>query len=395
MRSENADALLILQSAAAAFSRGERCLARNLARQVVQLAPRNSQGWLLLARLANPGSRDYYLERIRALSAAALRRGEHHLVRNLACQMVELAPDKPQGWLLLAQLASPGAREYYLERARSLNGTLSSAITSSTPRRQSGAARPTHLGGPGLWGLAGLVVLLGLIVGLGQVSQVQAAFLEAVSSGKTQSLAVGQVLAGLLASPTSTPTATFTPTATSTPTATPTRTPTPTLTPTFTATFTPSPTATSTNTPTPLPPPTETPLPEADLPESSQGKTIVVNIAEQHVYAYEDGQLVFSFPASTGRGNTTLPGRFQILDKIPNAWSYPWGFWMPDWMGIYYVGYDLENGFHSLPVLTNGQTIWGDQIGSPITYGCVVLLPEDMQRLFEWAPVGTTVLIRR
>jgi lipoprotein-anchoring transpeptidase ErfK/SrfK len=111
--------------------------------------------------------------------------------------------------------------------------------------------------------------------------------------------------------------------------------------------------------------------------------------------AYEGKKLVFSFDVSTGRNGSTYAGDFSILDKIPNAWSAPWGFWMPYWMGIYYVGSNLENGFHSLPVLTNGEQIWGDEIGVPITYGCVVLNPKDMKRLFNWAEIGTAVTIRR
>jgi lipoprotein-anchoring transpeptidase ErfK/SrfK len=121
----------------------------------------------------------------------------------------------------------------------------------------------------------------------------------------------------------------------------------------------------------------------------------VVSISEQRVYAYEGDELVFNFVASTGRNNLTLPGNFRILDKIPNAYSNPWGFWMPYWMGIYWVGSNLENGFHSLPVLYNNQEIWGDEIGTPITYGCVVLSPGEMKQLFSWADIGTPVEIIR
>jgi lipoprotein-anchoring transpeptidase ErfK/SrfK len=125
----------------------------------------------------------------------------------------------------------------------------------------------------------------------------------------------------------------------------------------------------------------------------NKGKIILVDISDQHVYAFEKGELVFSFVASTGRNNLTRAGRYKILDKIPNAYSDPWGFWMPYWMGIYYVGYNLENGFHSLPVLSNGTKLWGNKVGSPVTYGCVVLLPGDMKKLFRWTSVGTTVVI--
>lgn len=128
---------------------------------------------------------------------------------------------------------------------------------------------------------------------------------------------------------------------------------------------------------------------------SFKEKTILVDISDQHVYAYDKGKLVFSFSASTGRKNLTRAGHYRILDKNPNAYSDPWGFWMPYWMGIYYAGYNLENGFHSLPVLSNGKQLWGSKIGSPVTYGCVVLLPDDMKKLYRWAGIGTAVVIQR
>ena len=67
-------------------------------------------------------------------------------------------------------------------------------------------------------------------------------------------------------------------------------------------------------------------------------------------------------------------------------------FWMPDWMGIYYAG-DLENGFHALPILPNGQRLWANDLGTPVSYGCIVLGVQEAQELYNWASVGTTVRI--
>ena len=121
-------------------------------------------------------------------------------------------------------------------------------------------------------------------------------------------------------------------------------------------------------------------------------KRILVDISEQRVYAYQNGTAVMDFPVSTGRNNNTAVGTFKILDKKAYPYSEPWGFWMPNWMGIYWVA-GLENGFHALPVLESGGELWRDEIGTPASYGCVVLLPEDMQRLYEWSEVGTPVEI--
>jgi lipoprotein-anchoring transpeptidase ErfK/SrfK len=130
-------------------------------------------------------------------------------------------------------------------------------------------------------------------------------------------------------------------------------------------------------------------------PSTNSGKSIVVILSEQQMYAYEGEKQVFSFVVSTGRNNGTRPGTYRILDKHRNPFSYVGGFYMPYWMGIYWVNRNLENGFHSLPVLSNGKEIWGESLGTPVSYGCVVLAPGDAELLYNWTEIGTTVEIRR
>jgi lipoprotein-anchoring transpeptidase ErfK/SrfK len=123
------------------------------------------------------------------------------------------------------------------------------------------------------------------------------------------------------------------------------------------------------------------------------GKYILVDISEQHLYAYEGDTLVFSFVASTGMNNATRLGAFSVLDKIPNAYGATWNIWMPNWLGIYYSGH-LENGIHALPILPNGTQLWAGFLGRPISYGCVVLGADEAQMLYDWADVGTPVEIQ-
>lgn len=165
---------------------------------------------------------------------------------------------------------------------------------------------------------------------------------------------------------------------------------------------------------TPLPPPTLAPTQEpqtlaeaviVDSPERvnaadvqapvnySGGKKILVDISEQHMYVYDGEQLVYSFVASTGMNNATRTGTFSVLDKIPNAYGATWNIWMPNWLGIYWAG-SLENGIHALPILPGGATLWAGYLGTPISYGCVVLDTYDAQLLYEWAEVGVPVEIQ-
>jgi LysM repeat protein len=123
-------------------------------------------------------------------------------------------------------------------------------------------------------------------------------------------------------------------------------------------------------------------------------KRILVDISEQHLYAYHGDQLVFSFIASTGMAPTyTRTGEFHVQSKIPNAYGATWDIWMPHWLGIYWAG-GSENGIHALPILSNGQTLWAGYLGTPISYGCVVLGTYEAASLYEWAELGTAVTIQ-
>jgi len=124
------------------------------------------------------------------------------------------------------------------------------------------------------------------------------------------------------------------------------------------------------------------------------GKYILVSISQQHLYAYDNGQLVYSVIASTGMGNSTRLGTFSVLDKIPNAYGATWNIWMPDWLGIYWSG-SLENGIHALPILADGNRLWSGFLGSPISFGCVVLGVDTALQVYNWADIGTPVEIQR
>jgi lipoprotein-anchoring transpeptidase ErfK/SrfK len=136
------------------------------------------------------------------------------------------------------------------------------------------------------------------------------------------------------------------------------------------------------------------PAPTTDSQDDSVGKYILVSISQQHLYAYDNGQLVYSFIASTGMGNSTRVGTFSVLDKIPNAYGATWNIWMPDWLGIYWSG-SLENGIHALPILADGNRLWSGFLGSPISFGCVVLGADPSLQLYNWADIGTPVEIQR
>ncbi len=361
----------------------------------------------------------------------ALQSGDKHAARAWAQIAAALAPDMEEPWLILAAVAKPHASIAYLERALQLNPHSKTArdglvwahqqhaLQKSQPVRWMPTStfvqpgQPARIAPPSQGSRPALkispkmptasrifipLLLVVLVVSLIAVGGFWPAAVTSVSAailGDLGSRQDNQILS-LLPTGMAKPNDTALPSATSTSPATPSSTPFPPA----TSDPTPEPTRTTTPTSTATPPPTNTPPPAVvqqavaqQIPASGK-KLIVVSISQQHVYVYQGGVLVYSFVASTGSGNSTRIGTFSILDKIPKAYASTWNFWMPDWMGIYYSG-SLEDGFHSLPLLNNGQRLWGNSLGTPVTYGCIVLGIQDSKTLYDWAEIGTTVQIKR
>lgn len=129
-------------------------------------------------------------------------------------------------------------------------------------------------------------------------------------------------------------------------------------------------------------------------PGDGGSKRIVVDISDQRLYASQDGALLYNFIASTGEpGRETRPGNYSVLTKIPNAYGGTWNIWMPNWLGIYWAG-SLQNGIHALPILPGGGRLWQGWLGTPVSYGCVILGVLDAQTLYDWAELGTPVTVQ-
>jgi len=137
---------------------------------------------------------------------------------------------------------------------------------------------------------------------------------------------------------------------------------------------------------------------------AATGKLIVVNTGAQELYAYENGELVYSTLVMTGRGSLPTPlGTFQVFARLsPTTFTSPWPEGSPNWYPPTYINYALEfkpGGFflhdatwHS--VFGPGSNDWhydpgfGWQDGS---HGCVAMPLGAAAWLYSWAPICTTV----
>ncbi|NVN89128.1 MAG: L,D-transpeptidase [Desulfuromonadales bacterium] len=132
-----------------------------------------------------------------------------------------------------------------------------------------------------------------------------------------------------------------------------------------------------------------TPLPQEYEPAKGHDKYILVDITEQWLAAYENGTMVFSFPAATGKAGTETPtGIFSIsarhlthtssLYKTANDEDqYPMDNAMRFYIGPDSVSYWLHA--RDLP-------------GRPASHGCIGLFDEEMQKRMFNTPENPVLL---
>jgi len=122
------------------------------------------------------------------------------------------------------------------------------------------------------------------------------------------------------------------------------------------------------------------------------GKAIIIDTSDQSLSYYENGYRLATFKTSTGKpGYATPLGEYPINNKSKLAYSKTYGLYMPYWMsfigGLY--------GIHELPYWPNGYREGEDHLGIAVSHGCVRLGFGSAQTLFEWAEVGTPVIIQQ
>lgn len=125
-------------------------------------------------------------------------------------------------------------------------------------------------------------------------------------------------------------------------------------------------------------------------------KRIVVDISEQRMTVYENSEVRNTYVVSTGVSNSpTMPGIFQVQSHEINAYASNWDLYMPHFMGIYEAWPGFMNGIHGLPLLSSGQRLWASTLGSPASYGCIILDLAAAEDLYYWADPGVVVEIIR
>jgi lipoprotein-anchoring transpeptidase ErfK/SrfK len=126
-------------------------------------------------------------------------------------------------------------------------------------------------------------------------------------------------------------------------------------------------------------------------PKIVAGKYIDINLSQQIMSTFENGRLLDSYLISSGkRGMDTPKGEHKIYNKSPRPWSKKYSLYMPFWMAITSSG---SYGIHELPEWPGGYKEGANHLGTPVSHGCVRLGIGPAKTVFDWADIGTPVVI--
>lgn len=123
---------------------------------------------------------------------------------------------------------------------------------------------------------------------------------------------------------------------------------------------------------------------EAPPAPSATGRSILVSISNQRIYAYENGALVHSHLTSTGLPATpTVLGDYAVYVKHTATDMSGPGYFLPGvpYTMYFYQGYAIHG------------TYWHNNFGRPMSHGCVNLPVSEAAWFFDFASVGTMVRV--
>lgn len=126
---------------------------------------------------------------------------------------------------------------------------------------------------------------------------------------------------------------------------------------------------------------------------TSNTKVIIVDLSDQKLYAYENKKIFMEQSVSTGIEIYRTPrGVFHIYKKTPSRYM------QGPIEGVNDDYYDLPGVPWNLYFTEQGTVIhgayWHNEFGKKRSSGCVNVPPEKAKELYNWAELGTLVIVR-
>lgn len=142
--------------------------------------------------------------------------------------------------------------------------------------------------------------------------------------------------------------------------------------------------------------PIPTPDPKA-LPVGSgagAAKRVVFDISAQRVWLVRsDGSVRLTYPVSGSKHDNLRPGKYKVYSRSRNATSFDFGSTM-NYFVRFTKGANAAIGFHDIPVANSGRVLQSKkQLGKPLSSGCIRQKRSDAKLMWNFAPIGTRVVV--
>lgn len=135
------------------------------------------------------------------------------------------------------------------------------------------------------------------------------------------------------------------------------------------------------------------PLPSPPA-QSGTGRRVVFDQSDQRVWLVgADGTVERTYLVSGSNRNNVSPGTYRVKSHSRYARSYN-GNGTFEYFVRFTEGRNAPIGFHSVTVKRNGELkLARSDLGKPSSPGCVEQWRDDAVALWEFAPVGTAVVV--
>lgn len=131
--------------------------------------------------------------------------------------------------------------------------------------------------------------------------------------------------------------------------------------------------------------------PGAKLKVVTEPFFIKVKLSRNRLYLFQGEELIKTYSVATGENRTTPTGTFTLENKLVNPTWYRVGAVVPpdspeNILGTRWMGFSIPSyGIHG--------TTQPESIGKSTSAGCIRMLNEDVEELYDIVPVKTAVTI--
>lgn len=139
-------------------------------------------------------------------------------------------------------------------------------------------------------------------------------------------------------------------------------------------------------------PPEPTIPPDEVLPPSGDGRRVVFSVDRQRMWWVDDAGTVLRTSLVSGRANTPATGTFRVYSKTLNATGLD-GSKMDYFVRFTKGPNGWAIGFHDIPVKGGAPVQTEEQLGQPLSHGCIRQREADATFTWEFLEVGDTVVV--